>query len=235
MGMMKNSLGALALVAMAGAADATTITLSQQDPNDIFADGGRANVTIEANGDSRTVRAGAFSVSDGVGNFLAWCLDIFNNVSLPAPYTITETPFSATTGTFTASVVDNLTRLFNTAYTSVDVSNNAQAAGFQLALWEVITESDSSFDVTSGDFQWTGGSTGARDFANEYLGMMSGPETEQFVLTFFESGVDAYGNQFSQNLVSVAPIPLPAGVWLLGAGLLGLVAVGRRRRNAAAA
>ncbi len=233
MGMMKNGLGALALVAMAGAANATPVNLSQQDPNDIFGGGGSANVTVNANGQTTQAQAGGFRVTDGVENFVAWCLDIFNTVSLPAPYTITETPFTG--ATFTTTVVDNLTRLFNTAYTSVNLSNNAQSAGFQLALWEVITEGDPAFDVTSGDFQWTGGSTGARDFANEYLDMMSGPETEQFVLTFFQSGFDDDHKQISQNLVSVAPIPLPAGVWLLGAGLLGLVAVGRRRRNAAAA
>jgi len=231
MGMFRNGLAALALVAVAGAAHATPVTLSAQQPGDIFAGGGVANVTYDNQGEQKTVRAGAFRVTDGVSNFLAWCLDIANTLSLPAPYTITETPFAATTGALSATVQQNLTRLFNTAYTSVDVNNNAQSAGFQLALWEVVNEGQ-TFDITDGDFRWIAGSTGARDLANSYLAMMTGPETMQFQLTFFESGVDAKGKQFSQNLVSVAPIPLPAGVWLLGAGLIGIAAVGRRRRRA---
>ena len=34
---------------------------------------------------------------------------------------------------------------------------------------------------------------------------------------------------FDSVFDSVAPIPLPAGVWLLGAGLVGLIGIGRRR------
>lgn len=41
------------------------------------------------------------------------------------------------------------------------------------------------------------------------------------------------GGQLTYNIVSAAaPVPLPAAVWLLGSGLLGLIGVGRRRSAA---
>jgi hypothetical protein len=40
--------------------------------------------------------------------------------------------------------------------------------------------------------------------------------------------------QLTYNIVAeAAPVPLPAAVWLLGSGLMGLIGVGRRRRAAA--
>lgn len=38
--------------------------------------------------------------------------------------------------------------------------------------------------------------------------------------------------QLTYNLVAAAPVPLPAAIWLLGSGLLGLIGVGRRRAAA---
>jgi hypothetical protein len=50
------------------------------------------------------------------------------------------------------------------------------------------------------------------------------------------AGVDASGNlTFTGNSTGGgAPVPLPAAVWLLGSGLLGLVGVSRRRKTAVA-
>jgi len=234
MGFIKSGLAAFAFVVSASAVSATTITLSAQNASDLFNGGGSAAVTISNAGTTQKVRAGGFRVTDGTSNFIAWCLDLATRISLPSTYTVTDTPFSQTAGAFSTSVQQNLQRLFNTVYSTVNLNDNAQSGGFQLAAWEVIYEGKPGLSVLNGDFKWTAGSTGARDFANQYLAAMSGPETMQYRLTFFESGVDSKGKQYSQNLVSVAPIPLPAAAWLLGAGLIGLVAVGRRRREDAA-
>ena len=234
MGFIKTGLAAVAFLASATALSATTVTLSAQNAQDLFNGGGKASITVNNSGSTHKVSAGGFRVTDGSSNFIAWCLDLANVISLPSPYSITQTPFSQTAGAFSASVQQNLQRLFNTVYSGLDLNNNAQSAGFQLALWEVIYEGKPNLNVQNGDFKWTAGSTAARNQANTFLGMMNGPETMQYNMTFFESGVDKHNKQFSQNLVSVAPIPLPAAAWLLGAGLIGLVAVGRRRREDAA-
>jgi hypothetical protein len=52
------------------------------------------------------------------------------------------------------------------------------------------------------------------------------------------SGVTGFTGDFSTNFTGdgfavsdVAPVPIPAAVWLFGSGLLGLAGIGRRRRN----
>jgi len=232
MGMIRSTIMAAVFAVGASAAYATPVTLQAQKSADIFDGGGSATVKLQNSGSTTTVNAGGFRVTDGASDFIAWCLDLANVLKLPSKYTITDTPYSNTTGTFSASVQNNLQRLFNTSYSTLDTSNNAKSAGFQLALWEIVTEGQSSLTLNSGDLRWVGGSDAARVEANKFLSQLDGPETEQYILTFFESSTDKYGKQLSQNLVSVAPIPLPAAVWLLGGGIVLMGAVARRRRKA---
>ena len=235
MGMIRSTIIAASFVLGASAASATTVTLQQQSASDVFAGGGAANVRVQLDSTTYNANAGGFRVTDGTNDFIAWCLDLVNNLSLPSVYSVTSTPFSNTTGTFSASVQHNLQRLFNTSYRDLDLDDNVQSAGFQLALWEIVYEGDPNLTLNSGDLRWVGGNSDARTAANTFLNNLDGPETEEWVLTFFESGKDKYGNQISQNLVKVAPIPLPAAVWMLGGGIVLMGAVARRRRKAESA
>lgn len=235
MGFFRSTMMAAVLAIGASAASATPVTLQAQNSSDIFNGGGAANVTLIDNSVVRNVAAGGFRVTDGASNFIAWCVDLANNLSLPSKYTVTDTPFKNTTGSFSASVQANLQKLFNTSYSTLDLNNNAQSAGFQLAMWEIVNENRSTLTLNAGTLRWSGGSAAARDAANKFLSQLNGPVTQQYELTFFESGKDKFGRQLSQNLVTVAPIPLPAAVWLLGGGLVLMAGVARRRRKAEAA
>jgi len=93
------------------------------------------------------------------------------------------------------------------------------------------------FDVTN----TSGGSITLSNNSNFVLGMdwglgyfvesnatpISSPDT--YLIVF--DGLDRFERPISGNTLAVdlAPIPLPAAVWLFGSGLLGLVAVMRRR------
>ena len=95
------------------------------------------------------------------------------------------------------------------------------------------------FDVTN----TSGGSITLSDNANFTLGMdwgsgyfgdsnatlISSPDT--YLIVF--DGVDGFQNPISGNTLAVdlAPIPVPAAVWLFGSGLLGLAGVARRKKT----
>lgn len=211
-------------------ASATTVTLDKQ-VTDIFGGGGKRSVSGISNR-SGTFLAGGLRLNDGSQDFIAWCLDVQHNLSLPGVYNITDTPFSATTGSLGATRVANIENLFEVVYPSLDLSNstganggNNQSAGFQMALWELVYETSGSFDVDSG--AWSIGSpSAAKTLANGFLAQLGNPIQQSYRLTFYETT----GN--GQNLVSVAPVPLPAAASLFVAGLAGFA--GLRRRSKAA-
>ncbi|TVQ56286.1 MAG: VPLPA-CTERM sorting domain-containing protein [Rhodobacteraceae bacterium] len=216
------------LVVAAGAASASTITVTQQT-GDLW--GGTANrsVSYTLDGAGATPQAGQFALTGApdFGDFLAFCVDLENFLSVGAP----GSPYQIAS-LFTASVRDNLTRLYNTAYTTLDTSNAHQMAGFQVAVWEIVYDTDSTegLNVTNGRFVETSSNANARNFAATLLSNLAGPQTGDFRLTFLASQTNAGGEQFSQNLVTATPVPLPAAAWLLGAGMVALGAAGRRRR-----
>ena len=64
-------------------------------------------------------------------------------------------------------------------------------------------------------------------FAESNASLVSAPDV--YLIVF--DGIDEFERPISGNTLAVdlAPIPVPASVWLLGSGLLGLVGVARRR------
>lgn len=236
MGKFFKSAAVAAVLAMGvSGASANTVTLSQQDNSDVFAGGGSATVRVTANGvvSNLRVRAGGFRVSDGINDFIAFCASLADTLSLPGEYT--ARPFENPPLSYTQTVIDRVQALFNTAYATLDLSNDAQSGGFQLALWNLLYDTNDT--VSSGTFRWTGSATSAtalaaRDQANAFLEGLDGPVTQVYTLTFWEAATDPYGKPLSQNLITAAPIPLPAAAWMLLAALGAAAAVSRRRRDA---
>jgi len=223
---------AAAMTAFAGSGVASAATLYQTSPSNVFGSNGKMTVTIELGNDGETARAGGFSLTTSPGNaassFVAWCLDIFHVLDLPETYNVTTTPFSNTTGTVNATRIANIQKLFNTGYSDVVLTDNAKSAGFQLALWELLYETSSTFTLNSGYFE--SNNTAARTFANTLLAGLNDLATEAYKMVFYESAENWRGHQLSQNLVSVTPVPLPAAGLMLGAGLLGLFGLNRLRK-----
>jgi hypothetical protein len=242
------ALSCVVLFALAVPAAATpiTTTLNPSVSGNVFGDYGRTEVRIQSGTESQRVIAGAFDVKSTVSlpdlgtRFAAWCLDIDRHLRLGTQYATTSKPFT----------VDRLTlvqrraiqTLFNIALAdgilnsgSGGIGGNANSAGFQLALWDLVNDTDRN--VTTGDFKVTSSNTAsdaAEDVANDLLGKILGwTQPNRVRLTFLESqdhlpAPNGDGVRDSQNLVAFAPVPVPAAGALLLAALAGL-GLARRR------
>lgn len=146
-------------------------------------------------------------------------------------------------------------KYFDWNYSSVDTAN--EAAAFQLGLWEIVFEAtDAVGDILTGDI-WVADSYGKMGDANTpgtignlvkgYLLNLSkvGSADDKYDLTFWDaSGLPGSNGEYdrgSQELVSAvldpnyAPptVPIPATIWLLGVGVLGLFGFGRAKSRIA--
>jgi hypothetical protein len=234
-----------AAMAMSGSARADTF--SYQGTN-VFNGGGKSNVTTKIvdydavapgdQGDTTSTQAGGFRLTNGTDNFIAWCLDVLDTLGNNQTYTPTVTPFDDYP--LGQERIDNIQKLFNTAYSGVDLTNsaagNVQSAAFQVALWEIVYEAPdaTSFDVNSGNFFLQSASTAVKNQANNYLLGLGGSNTSNYQLTFWESdSLLPKPKPDRQDLVTATVVPLPPAILMLLSGLLGLGFLSRRRSRMA--
>ena len=212
----------------------STFSVTTQGPG-FFGSNGYSPVTITDDdylSSGLTVYAGAFALAgdmDGNGSvdeFDAFCLDISAHMQGTSDYQVTGTPFD--NSLLSPTQLADIESLYETGYSTLDLTDPSETAAFQLALWEIANEDSGAYAMTTGSFTASGSAAVAE--ADALLAGLGGPSTQQYDLFYLQS--TPRDTPRSQNLVTAAPIPLPAaGLMLLGA-IAALRGVRRRRRSA---
>lgn len=235
---MKNLLaaGTFALASLAFVGDAKALSLQ-------FGTFVAGSETVNVSSPVHNGLAGAYTmIENGTGgsSFTVFCLDLLAYVRAGITYTYeaTTTPFSNSSDTLNSTEIDRIQKLFNTGYDTA-LTNSVQSAGFQVALWNAIYDTDWDVSDTSADFFQTDTSSGVQAAADAFLSAAQGyTGLTKYSMTFLEG----HANQpRSQNLVyvtsvpgdSTTPVPLPAAAWMLLTALGGLAFL-RRRGQASA-
>ncbi|WP_370399966.1 VPLPA-CTERM sorting domain-containing protein [Sulfitobacter sp. JB4-11] len=223
-------------------ASAGTVRLENEGSTPFGSPEWARQVVYSVDGEEQTSTAGLFRLkdSDSGQGILAWCVELLQELDLPDTYAVNaRTP--------TAAVAANLNKLFTTSYDMVinspgnDNKKRNQAAGFQLVIWEIITDTNSSegLDLTNGDFIVLDGENQTRGGivanAETFLRRMEYTADRNYMYkSDKEYTYSFFNNDESQDLISaeeaVAAVPVPAAGLLLLSGLAGFGAMRRRRK-----
>jgi hypothetical protein len=234
--LLKSFAVASVLALSAGAGHAATVSLRYDGPTVTSYAGVKfTRAPVDPVGDSNTAGAVGFNMTDVtstgsiLGSFIAWCLDITHPLGTRGShlYTITSTPFSNSFGLDTARMA-RVQSVFDANYSRVIVTNRTQAAGFQIALWEALYDTD--YLAGAGVFAVSSAGSYATVVAqaNTYLAAAKAfSGARAWNLTFLQSAE----TPVRQNLVTATPVPVPAAAGLLLLALGALAAAGWRRRR----
>lgn len=187
------------------------------------------NVTSGSIGDGEL--AGLMTRNGVTTSFLTYCTDLAQSFSWNTNYTYTSVATGTTHG-FTTRQADLLGKLYTLAGPGVDTTD--ESAAFQLAVWEIVTETGSKLNILNGSFQLTAGaSTVQRTLANDWLMAVTdinAASTFSATRLYSSTAQDFVAFNAVQQTTNGggSTVPEPATYGLVGLALLSLVAARRK-------
>ncbi|HEX8876029.1 MAG TPA: hypothetical protein VF777_04725 [Phycisphaerales bacterium] len=239
--MNKNSIIALAGLAAIAAAASAAPTVSVK----YLGTGQGQNVSITFNGNSQNVFAGQLrhlltNASAGYewinGEHRTYCTDLYQYVtSSTKTYTIEQVQNMPGSSPMGIAKADALRALFAVANANVDTINasNDYATGFQLAIWEIVTDYSGSFAMNASSF--TSGNFKAKKTNGSALssGVVSvASSAYNAAMNFLQTNgqsTDLLGIASGTAQDQLIRVPTPGALALAGFG--GLLCTRRRRGN----
>lgn len=218
---LKRAAALLACLTAFGSAQADTVNLSG------FLGGRKATADLDTPRNV-TVYAGEFTGSWNGNSFSAMCVDVLHDLHFGTTYT-NYTAMTPTAYGFTSAQVDLFNRLY-TNYYAASHTSNANAAAFQIAVWEITYDGNGTLDTSTGTFTLGGGSSAtAKATASSWLAGLTALPTGLWNFTVLDSADVSGGQLATQDLLVAIPVPEPSTYALMLAGL-GLVGLITRRR-----
>lgn len=165
--------------------------------------------------------AGQYTGTLGATPFTAYCAELLQGFVFNTNYEYTQMTAAAHFG---VQKSNDLSRLFTA--TSGMVGNASTASAMQAAIWEVVHEVGSAYDLNGGMFKMGPSSPGdASNFTlfNSVLGNLASYNADLHV--------DVLHNIDHQDIIPIPAIPEP-GTWALLVGGLGVIGLLSRRRKA---